>query len=389
MASASAPDPATAQETEVSEEAHRIHRAALVVDGHNDLPWRIRGEADLDIEAMDLGRRTDEGHTDMVRLQEGGVDAQFWSTYVPANYDDSQGTLVELEQIDLVKRLVERFPEHLEMAYSTADIERIANEGKVASLIGIEGGHAIANSLPALRELYRAGARYMTLTHSRTLAWADAATDSARHGGLTEFGRKVVREMNRLGMLVDLSHVSADAMADALEASRAPVIFSHSSARALLDHPRNVPDRILRMMPENGGVVMVNFYSDFIVPEGEQEGENPLGTVGTIADHIDHIAEVAGIEHVGLGSDFDGVSRLPVGMEDVSKLPALTEELLRRGYEPDEIGMILGDNVMRAFRRAEEVAAELRETEPAPVDRLPYRGPHPPDDGESDGGEGS
>lgn len=384
---AGGPRPAPAQEADLSSDAERIHRAALVVDGHNDLPWRIRSEAEMDFERMGLGGRIEEGHTDMVRLQEGGVDAQFWSTYVPAQYDDSEGTLVELEQIDVVKRLAERFPEHLEMAYSTDDIERISREGKVASLIGIEGGHAIANSLPALRELYRAGARYMTLTHSRTLAWADAATDSARHGGLTDFGRKVIGEMNRLGMLVDLSHVSEETMVDVLEAARAPVIFSHSSARALVDHPRNVPDRVLRMLPDNGGVVMVNFYSDFIVPDTFPEGERPLGTVGTIADHIDHIVQVAGVEHVGLGSDFDGVSRLPDGMEDVSKLPALTEELLDRGYDAGEVGMILGDNVMRAFRRAEEVAAGLRETEPPATDRLPYRGLEPEDEGS--GGEGS
>jgi membrane dipeptidase len=385
-----------------------------MVDGHNDLPWRIRSTWGLEFEHIDFSKRRSDGHTDLVRLREGGVDVQFWAAYVPVNFRGGAATAVALEQIDLIKRLTSSYPTDLEMAYSLADVHRITGEGRIASLIGIEGGHAIANSLPVLRELYEAGARYITLTHSATLAWADAAGDRERHGGLTDFGRDVVREMNRLGMLVDISHVTAAAMRDAIEVARAPIIFSHSSARGVADHPRNVPDEILELVRENGGVVMVNFYSGFLVPEGalnvrdmfaeearlraqhpvledfrrawadwQLEHPTPPGDVGTIADHIDHIVQVAGIDHVGLGSDFDGVPMLPVGMDDVSDFPALTVELVRRGYSDEDVTKILGGNLLRVFGEVEDTAGELSD-EPPRTDRLPYDGRTPagPDLGE-------
>jgi len=391
----------------VDERALRIHARAIVVDGHNDLPWRIREQGALDVSQMGLETRNAEGHTDIPRLREGGIDVQFWAAYVPVEFIDAGATAIVLEQIDLIKRLAAAHPDDLEMAYSIADIERIVAEGKIASLIGIEGGHAISNSLPVLRVLYRAGARYMTLTHTKTLPWADAAGDTVIHGGLTPFGREVVGEMNRLGMLVDLSHVTADAMLDALETSEAPVIFSHSSARAVADHPRNVPDHVLRKVAENGGVVMVNFFSGFIVPESARRIRDIFavqerlraqyaddrsfreaftswlldniepGDVGVLVDHIDHIVRVAGIDHVGLGSDFDGVSVLPRGLEDVSKLPVLTSALLERGYSEDDVLKVLGGNLLRVFRRTEEVAARLQRTTPPGLSRLPYVGQAP------------
>ncbi len=368
----------------VQERAERLHREALVVDGHNDLPWRIRGIWGLDLDRVELDRRQDEGHTDLVRLREGGVDVQFWAAYVPVRFTGPAAPVVAREQIDLIKRLAARYPDDLEMVYTADEIERAVARGRVASLIGIEGGHAIDNSLEILRELYQLGARYMTLTHAATLDWVDAAGDDVRHGGLTDFGREVVREMNRLGMLVDLSHVTADVMRAALAVSDAPIIFSHSSARALADHPRNVPDDVLRLVAENRGIVMVNFYSGFLTEEGaaltrdlfadekrlrrenpdpddlqqamEQwlvDHPTPPGNVGTIADHIDHVVGVAGIDHVGLGSDFDGIPMAPEGMEDVSKYPALTVELLRRGYSEEDVRKVLGANFLRVLREVE------------------------------------
>ena len=390
-----------------SDEARRIHRDAIVVDGHNDLPWRIRQQAALDVARMGIGTGRPDGQTDIPRLREGGVDVQFWAAYVETDYIGDGATAVALEQIDLIKRLAAAYPADLEMAYSTTDIERIVGEGKIASLIGIEGGHAISNSLPVLRELYRAGARYMTLTHSKTLAWADAAGDTAVHGGLTGFGREVVGEMNRLGMLVDLSHVTDEAMRDALETARAPVIYSHSSARAIADHPRNVPDDVLRLVAKNRGVVMVNFFSGFIVPESarkiqeifqvqerlREEHEDDAtfreaftawmfeniapGDVELVADHIEHIIRVAGVDHVGLGSDFDGISVVPRGLEDVSKFPEITAVLLERGYSEAELRKILGGNLLRVFRETEEAAARLQRSVPPGYSRLPFSGLEP------------
>jgi membrane dipeptidase len=304
--------------------------------------------------------------------------------------------LTTLEQIDLVHAMMKRYPETFELALTAADVERIRGEGKIASLIGVEGGHSIEDSLAVLRQLYDRGARYMTLTHSDTLAWADSATDQPQHGGLNSFGEEVVREMNRLGMLVDLSHVSVETMEDALRVSEAPVIFSHSSARAIADHPRNVPDAVLRKVKENGGVVMVNFYSGFVHPESarrmidmfevgrkvramfpdnEEEydkamarwrAENPIdpGTVHDVVDHIDHIVRVAGIDHVGLGGDFDGVTMLPKQLEDVSRYPYITQELLHRGYTAGEIHQILGGNAVRVLREAEKVRQKLDHAAP-------------------------
>lgn len=386
-----------AQEANVSlsERAAAIHARAILVDGHNDLPWRMREEFGSSFDRFDIGMRHSDGHTDIPRLRDGGVGAQFFAAYVPTDYIGRGAARVALEQIDLIRRMAARYPE-LEMAYTADDVRRIAGSGKIAALIGIEGGHAIESSLGALRMFYELGARYMTLTHSATIDWADAATDEARHGGLTEFGEAVVREMNRLGMLVDISHVSAETMADAIRVSAAPVIASHSGARAIADHPRNVPDDILRLLPANGGVVMVNFYPGFVVPEAtevaremfdryralkeEYEGDDagferawrawqdahpiPRGTVRDLVDHIDHIVRVAGIDHVGLGSDYDGISVVPEGLEDVSAFPAVTEELLRRGYSEDDVVKILGGNVLRVMSRAEEVARRMRAAAP-------------------------
>ena len=365
-----------------------LHREAIVVDGHNDLPWRLRGLYGLDLDPVRLEERWADGHTDIPRMREGGVDVQFWAAYVPVRFIGPRAPRVAREQIDLIRRLVARYPEDLELALTSADIDRIVASGRIASLIGIEGGHAIDGSLELLREFHGSGVRYMTLAHSSTLDWVDAAGDEPRNGGLSGFGRDVVTEMNRLGMLVDISHVTAEAMHAVLDVTRAPVIFSHSSARAIADHPRNVPDDVLARVAQNGGVVMVNFFSGFLTPEGarnvvglfqEEErirAENPdpdaftaamdawyaerissRGTVATIVDHIDHIVRVAGVDHAGLGSDFDGVPMLPEGMEDVSKLPAITRELLSRGYSADDVRKILGGNLLRVLRAAETVAA--------------------------------
>ena len=367
-----------------------LHRRAVVVDGHNDLPWRLRGLWGLDLDPVRFDRRWGDGHTDLPRLREGGVDVQFWAAYVPVRFRGPAARRVAREQIDLIRRLVDRYPDDLALALSSQDVRAALDAGKIASMIGVEGGHAIDNSLEALRDLYEAGARYLTLTHSATLDWADAAGDVPRSGGLSDFGRGVVREMNRLGMMVDISHVTAEAMNDVLDVTAAPVIFSHSSARALADHPRNVPDDVLERIRENGGVVMVNFFSGFLTPDGarnvtnlfQEEArireENPdpadftaamdawyrerissRGTVATIVDHIEHIARVAGPDHVGLGSDFDGVPMLPEGMEDVSKLPAITRELVRRGWSEPDVRKLLGENLLRVLAEVERTAERL------------------------------
>jgi membrane dipeptidase len=383
----------------VSERAREVHFSGLLFDGHNDLPWRLRSDGDLALVKFDLSKPLDSGQTDIPRLRAGGVKAQFWSVYIPSEHPHPARTVIQ--QIDLVHRLVAKYPADLELARTAADVERIVQSGKIASLIGIEGGIAIENSLAQLRAFYHLGARYMTLTHNTTLDWADAATDEPRHNGLSAFGERVVREMNRLGMLVDLSHVAPTTMADALRVSQAPVIASHSSAYAVCPSVRNVPDEILRGFRRNGGVVMVNFYSGFIVAETalkvraaveqiraqhadrrereraidrwyETEGRNlPRGTLADVADHIDHIVKIAGVDHVGIGSDFDGITRWPEGLEDVSAFPRLTEELLRRGYHPDDIHKILGGNILRVMRKAEEVARLLQQTTPPDIDDGP------------------
>lgn len=375
----------------LTDAARKIHADALLFDGHNDLPWQLRKRDNLTFRTFDIARPQPQLHTDIPRLKKGGVGAQFWAAYVPTEtMADKTAVTKTLEQVDVIRRMVERYPDTFEMAYTADDVVRVHKAGKIASLIGVEGGHSIDNSLGVLRCYHRLGVKYMTLTHSATLDWADAATDKPKVGGLSPFGEEVVREMNALGMLVDLSHVSPDTMKAAIKVSKAPVIFSHSSARAVADHPRNVPDDVLKLVKENGGVVMVNFYSGFIVPEGarmtrkileverelrkkypdddakfedavnqwQKENDYPAGTVRTITDHIDHIVKVAGVDHVGIGSDFDGVSRLPAQMGDVSGYPYITQDLLDRGYTAEQIHKILGGNVLRVMRAAEAASRQ-------------------------------
>ncbi len=377
------------------ERARRLLDAAPVIDGHNDLPWRIREDSlsPRDVEAYDL-RRTTPGQTDLPRLREGRVGGQFWSVYIPGEYADSGYARMQLEQIDIARRMITRYPE-LELALTADDVERAMADGRIASLLGIEGGHAIENSLGALRAYYDLGVRYMTLTHNVTLDWADAAMDSARHDGLTEFGREVVREMNRLGMLIDLSHASDATMSDALDVSAAPVIFSHSSARHFSNHPRNVPDSILARLPENGGVVMVTFVPEFLSQAAADTSDAwdellkrlretepneasyrraerdfkrthafPETTPGDVADHIEYIRAVAGIDYIGIGSDYDGTSRLPLGMEDVSGYPLLFAELIRRGWTDEDLRALANGNILRVLREAERTAQRLQRLRP-------------------------
>ena len=387
--------PLAGQDDPALAHARRLLRSTPLIDGHNDLAWEIRNSptAPRDVAAYDL-RAAAPGHTDFDRLRAGQVAAQFWSIYVPGEVKDSGYARIQLEQFDIARRVIARYPDRLALALTADDIERDFKRGRLASLLGMEGGHVLENSLGALRAYYDLGARYLTLTHNVTLDWADAAADSARHGGLTEFGREVVREMNRLGMLVDLSHVSPATMSDALDVTEAPVIFSHSSALALTDHVRNVPDSILARLPANGGVVMVTFVSAFVSPEvaawearraeevtrvqaasadtveqlvrWEQANPRPMATLGQVADHIEHVRRVAGADHVGLGSDFDGFDHPPVGLEDVSSFPRLFAELIRRGWSDDDLRKLAGRNLLRVMHQAEAVAARLRrEREPS------------------------
>lgn len=376
----------------LTDEGRRVHLGSFIFDGHNDLPWEMRTQADSSFDKRDIRQAQPKMHTDIPRLKAGGVGAQFWSVYVPAATMQKGTALSDtLEQIELVKQMIARYPDVFEQARTAADVERITKQGKIASLMGIEGGHAIEDSLENLRRLQALGCGYMTLTHSDTLAWADAATDKTRHGGLTAFGEEVVREMNRLGMLVDLSHVSDETMKDALRISQAPIIYSHSSARAIANHPRNVPDDVLLLVKENGGVVMVNFFPGFIVPKSAQimadmfekrrqlraqfpkdsdykreerrwelANPYPAGSIHDAVDHIDHIAKIAGIDCVGIGSDFDGINRVPKQLEDVSTYPLITQELLNRGYQPADIHKIMSGNILRVMRQTEKVAAELQ-----------------------------
>lgn len=334
--------------------ARALQAQVPLIDGHNDYPWALRqAEVDLDLSRLDIDVEQPTIMTDIPRLRAGAVGGQFWSVYVPASLEGQAAVRTTLEQIDIVYRMMQKYPDTFELARTAADVERIFEAGRIASLIGMEGGHSIDNSLATLRMFFRLGARYMTLTHSSNLPWADSGTDEPALGGLSRFGEEVVREMNRLGMLVDLSHTSPDTMADAIRVSEAPVIFSHSSARAIHEHGRNVPDDVLRMLPGNGGIVMVTFVSGFLTSE-------PRATLADVADHMDQIRRVAGAEHVGIGGDFDGTALVPVGLDDVSTYPALTAELLRRGWSEDDVRNALGLNVLRVLRRAEEVATDLR-----------------------------
>jgi membrane dipeptidase len=380
----------TSTQQDLLARARALHKQSPLIDGHNDYPWALRENANRDLDKLDITKPQPTIMTDIPRLRAGGVGGQFWSVYVPS--DAPAPVTATLEQIDIVHRMMRKYPDTFELALTADDVARVFKKGKIASLIGMEGGHSIDSSLGALRMFHRLGARYMTLTHSRNIPWADSATDTPALGGLSPFGEQVVREMNWLGMLVDLSHVSPDTMADAIAVSQAPVIFSHSSARALNDVPRNVPDNILQLLPKNGGVIMVTFVPGFLSSKvaawnrQQTEEENrlkqklandpaalkpaldawtksnpaPRATIADTADHIDHIKKIAGVDHIGLGGDFDGITSVPQGLEDVSTYPALTAELLRRGYKDDEIKKILGQNVLRVMRAAERVAAQLQ-----------------------------
>ncbi len=363
--------PGLRAQTDHAERVRRVLATTPLIDGHNDLPWAIREEAGApkDVAAYDL-RRTTSGHTDLARLREGRVGGQFWSVYIPCDVEGPGASRVQLEQIDIARQVIRRYPEAFGEARSASELEEEFGRGRIASLLGMEGGHAIENSLGALRAYYGAGVRYMTLTHGCNTDWADSATDDPAHGGLTPFGREVVREMNRLGMLVDLSHTSPETMHAALDVAEAPVIYSHSSARGVTDHPRNVPDDVLRRLPENGGVVMVTFVPSFVsdavrLYEGPDE-DAPRATLADVADHIEHIRDVAGIDHVGIGGDFDGITQVVQGLEDTSTYPALFEELSRRGWSEADLRKLAGENVLRVMREAEATARRLqREREPS------------------------
>jgi membrane dipeptidase len=402
--------PAAARAATDAERVERVLAQTPLIDGHNDLPWEIRARFGGDLTRIDLAASTaalpapPDGAplmTDIPRLRTGRVGAQFWSVWIPAETRGPEAVQMTLEQIDLVKALCARYPADLALAYTAADIIRLHRAHRIASLIGVEGGHQINNSLVVLRAYYDGGARYMTLTHSSNTDWADSATDTPAHHGLTPFGREVVREMNRLGMLVDLAHVSADTMRAALTVAEAPVIFSHSSARALVDHPRDVPDEVLQLVVRNRGVVMVNFFPGYVSearrrwdaeraaeqardssppfgglfigqPERiaaalrawEQAHPKPRATIADVADHIEHIRKVAGVDYVGIGSDFDGIPEAPVGLEGVDKFPALLNELARRGWSDAELAKVAGTNLLRVMTEVEAVSARLRAARP-------------------------
>ena len=340
------------------ERALRVLATTPLIDGHNDLPWQIRqnAAAPLDVHAYGVERRED-GHTDIPRLREGRLGAQFWSVYVPGSAIEEGAARFQLEQIDIALEIFRTWPEHFELALTAEDVMRIFHSGKIASMLGMEGGHAIENSLGALRAFYDLGVRYLGLTHNADIDWADAHGGDHPHGGLTPFGREVVREMNRLGMLVDLSHASDAVMSQALDVSEAPVIFSHSSVRALRDHTRNVPDSILRRLPDNGGVIMITFVPSFLT-------DAPEATLDDVVAHIEHARDVAGIDHVGIGADYDGITTVPVGLEDVSTYPALFAELSRRGWSESDLRKLAGENVLRVMRDAEGVSRRLRAERP-------------------------
>ena len=370
--------------------ARDLLRRFPVMDGHNDLPWALRERTGRNLDRVNLAAPVTGTHTDLPRLASGGVGAQFWSVYVPAELPGDMAVTATLEQIDLVHEMIRRYPAALELALTAADAEWILATGKVASLLGAEGGHSIACSLSVLRALHALGVRYLTLTHNRNVPWADSATDEPAAGGLTAFGREVVSEMQRLGMLVDLSHVSAGTMRDAFDNAEAPVIFSHSSARALCDHPRNVPDDMLARLPDNGGVCMVTFVPAFVsqvcrdwelgfAAEMECRGldhkdissrkqlraewaaghPRPAAALSQVADHIDHVREVAGVGHVGLGGDYDGTDQLPEGLQDVSCYPALIAELQRRGWSEADCGQLASGNILRVMREAAAAAEAI------------------------------
>lgn len=379
------------------DEANGLLAEFPVVDGHNDLPWALREQVRYDLDRLDIADdQSARLHTDLPRLRKGGVGGQFWSVYVSAGMAGDDAVSATLEQIDVVGRLLDRYPDDLARALTADDMEAARRQGRIASLMGAEGGHSINNSLATLRALHTLGVRYMTLTHNDNLAWADSATDEPNVGGLSAFGREVVREMNRVGMLVDLSHVAATTMRDALAVTEAPVIFSHSSARAVCDHPRNIPDDVLELLPANGGVAMVTFVPKFVLPEAvawtaaadenlrahgvhplattpeamklheafEAAHPRPTATVATVADHLDHMRAVAGIDHVGIGGDFDGTPFTPAGLDDVAGYPNLVAELLSRGWSRADLGKLTWQNAVRVLRAAENTARTLRAQRP-------------------------
>jgi membrane dipeptidase len=384
---------AVSAQTDYLARARALHKTSLLIDGHNDYPWALREhDPARDLDTLDIRKPQPSIMTDIPRLKEGGVGGQFWSVYVPVELQGQAAVTATMEQIDIVHRMIRKYPETFELALTADDIERIHKQGKIASLVGMEGGHSIDNSLADLRMFQRLGARYMTLTHTSNTPWADSATDAPKFNGLSPFGEDVVKEMNWLGMLVDLSHVSPDTMDDAIRVSQAPVIFSHSVARALNDHPRNVPDTILQQLPKNGGVIMVTFVPGFVnakvnawnkLQTAEQDrlkaafpadasavkagvdkwtaaNPAPAATIADVADHVDHIRKIAGIDHIGVGGDFDGITQTVRELDNVSAYPRLTAELLKRGYSDADMKKILGQNILRVMREAEKVSKRLQ-----------------------------
>ncbi len=369
------------------EHARRLLKTVPLIDGHNDLPLTIREKHGRDVVGYDISKLTPDD-TDLVKLKQGQVGGQFWSVYVAGTQPDGHFARTQLEQIDIARRMIAQYPDSLALALTADDVYKAFRAGKIASMMGMEGGHAIENSLGALRSFYVLGARYMTLSHFETNDWADSATSPPRHDGLSNFGKEVVREMNRLGMFVDIAHVSPKTMADALDVSEAPVMFSHAATKALTNHPRNVPDEILRRLPKNGGVIMIAFIPAFVSQEvadwmpplqggktkaqRDQElkeklakGPKPEATLQQVADHIEHARKVAGADHVGIGSDFYGSGDMPKGLEDVSKYPYLFAELIQRGWSDEDLKKLAGENILRAMRQMEKVAARLQKIRPA------------------------
>jgi len=405
LASLLVASPAWAQpiDSKIQARIDRILQATPLIDGHNDIAEQLADNYRRSIGGLssETDKRPKPLMTDMARLHRGRVGGQFWSVYIDGTITGDAAIRETIQQIDIVRRMIEGYPNDLELASSADDVVRIHKGGRIASMIGVEGGRQIGGSLAALRQYYNLGARYMTLTHNQTTEWADSATDEPKYGGLSAFGVQVVHEMNRIGILVDLSHVSPDTMKDAIAASRAPVIFSHSSARALVDHPRNVPDEVLRLLPSNGGIVMVNFVPEFISDAAYRWGADrnaeearlkafnraskaaveaglktweaahprPVVTVSTVADHVEHVAKVAGYDHVGIGGDFDGITSTPRGLEGVSDYPALFAELIRRGWSDQNLAKLAGANVLRVMRRAGDVATSMK-NEPAALSPL-------------------